>query len=184
MKPLHIEIPTFSAGTGIGLAAGVTGGTASIAERIIKSGQMKEAKKALQSDQNSTEHLQIQLQELEKNENVKKKVAKELTKTGGSAVYDTYNLTRLLGASSLIGSGLQSAAEIFGDDVAKHVSKAILVASGRVVTGTLSIVTGGITMAMDIYKLKDEIETLATGEECVLIEIADKLEEALNEIAL
>ena len=40
-------------------------------------------------------------------------------------------------------------------------------------------------MVWDIYKLKDEIETLAkTGEECVLNEIADKLEEALNEIVL
>ena len=128
-----------TAGTSIGLAAGVTGGTGSITERIIKSGQMKEAKKAIQSDQNSTEFLQSQLQELEKNENVKKKIAKELANTGGSAVYDTYNLSRLLGASSLFGTGLQSAAEIFGDDVAKHVSKVILVASGRVVTGTLSI---------------------------------------------
>jgi len=177
---------------GLGLAAGVTGGTASITERIIKSNQMKEAKKAIESDQNCTQNLQTQLEELEKNESVKKKVAKKIALTGGSAAKDTYQLAGLLakllgssGGSSIIGVGLHTTAEIFGDDVAKHVSKVILVASSRVVTGTLSIVTGGITMAYDIYKLHHEIENLAaSGENNILIEIAAKLEEALNEVTL
>ena len=165
----------------------MTGGTAAIAERIIKSRQMKEAKKALESDQTCTKHLQDQLTEVMTNEKVKRKIGKDLVITCGSATKESLQLSKLLVASSsgLISQGLQTTAEIFGDDVAKHVSKVILVASSRVVTGTLSIVTGGITMAYDIYKLSNEIESLAkAGEHNVLTEIATKLEEALEEIIL
>ena len=59
----------------------MTGGTAAIAERIIKSRQMKEAKKALESDQTCTKHLQDQLTEVMTNEKVKRKIGKDLVIT-------------------------------------------------------------------------------------------------------
>ena len=59
-------------------------------------------------------------------------------------------------------------------------------ASGRVVSGSVTIVLGGFTMAYDIYKLSSQIETLATkstessAEE--LRQIAQKLEDAVEAI--
>lgn len=57
-------------------------------------------------------------------------------------------------------------------------------ASGRVVSGSVTIVLGGFTMAYDIYKLSSQIETLATksteGSAEELRQIAQKLEEAVE----
>ena len=53
-----------SAGAGIGIAGGVTGGAASISEKVVNSKQMKVAKEALISDQESTLELQSQIEAL------------------------------------------------------------------------------------------------------------------------
>ena len=54
----------FSAGAGIGIAGGVTGGAATISEKVVNSKQMKVAKEALISDQESTLELQSQIEAL------------------------------------------------------------------------------------------------------------------------
>ena len=43
-------LPFLLVGTGLGLAAGVTGGAAAITEKVIKSKQMAEAEEALKRD--------------------------------------------------------------------------------------------------------------------------------------
>ena len=50
----------FTAGAGIGIAGGVTGGAATISEKILNSKQMKAAKIALISDEETTLELQSQ----------------------------------------------------------------------------------------------------------------------------
>jgi len=61
-------VPILLAGAGIGIAGGVTGGAATISEKVVNSKQMKVAKEALISDQESTLELQSQIEALSKNE--------------------------------------------------------------------------------------------------------------------
>ena len=51
-------LPVLLAGTGLGLASGLTGGAAAVTEKVIKSRQMKEAEIALETDQQATQHLE------------------------------------------------------------------------------------------------------------------------------
>ena len=61
---MFILLILFSAGAGIGIAGGVTGGAATISEKVVNSKQMKVAKEALISDQESTLELQSQIEAL------------------------------------------------------------------------------------------------------------------------
>jgi len=182
-------IPVLIAGTSIGLAAGVTGGSAAISEKIVKSRQMKAAKTALEADEKATHDVQEKLQDLAQNKNFVKKITADFIKTGGSITSSSIKLGNLLmsSGSGLLTKGLETTAQLFGDDIGREVSKLIVAASGRVVSGSVTIVLGGFTMAYDIYKLSSQIETLATkstessAEE--LRQIAQKLEEAVEAIA-
>ena len=103
-------------------------------------------------------------------------------------MHSSYELTNLLmkSGNGLLTRGLETTAKLFGDDISREMSKLILVASGRIVTGSVTVVMGGLTMGYDIYKLTSQIEILATksiessAEE--LKEIANKLEESLQEL--
>ena len=62
-----------------------------------------------------------------------------------------------------------------------QVSKILLRTSGKVLSGGITVVFGGLTMAYDIYKLSTEVEAIATkqaGDE--FREIAYQLEIALD----
>ena len=65
-------------------------------------------------------------------------------------------------------------------------SKLIVVASGRLVSGSIAIVAGGVTVAYDVYKLHSEIDKLVTQSveksAAELRDIADKLEQSLQEL--
>ena len=53
--------------------------------------------------------------------------------------------------------------------------------SGRLLSGGITVVFGGITMAYDIYKLSTEVEAIATKREGdALREISSQLELSLN----
>ena len=77
-------------------------------------------------------------------------------------------------------------ASVFGDDVGKEMSKLIVSASGRLISGSIAIVAGGVTVAYDVYKLHSEIDKLVTQtvekSAAELRDIADKLEESLQEL--
>ena len=78
---------------------------------------------------------------------------------------------------------MEATAQLFGDDVGKEVSKAIMVTSGKVFSGAFTVVFGGATMIYDIYKLNSELENLATnGTSANVRKIAEELEVALNEL--
>ena len=155
-------VPILLAGAGIGIAGGLTGGTATISEKVVNSKQMKVAKEALINDQECSLELQSQIEALSKNEKFLKTMAVEMGKSGGKVSIEGYHIAKLVGISSsnLIGQGLTVAAGAFSNEAAKAVSKALLVASGRTVTGAFSIIAGGVTMIYDIYQLSGEIDTL------------------------
>ena len=143
---------------------------------------------ALISDQETTLELQSQIETLSRNEKLLKSMALVLAKSGSQISSDGFKIAGLIGASSsnLLGQGLTVAAGALSDDAAKAVSKALLVASGRAVTGALSIVTGGVTMIYDIYQLSGQIDVLVKkgGAESAkeIRSIASQLEKNLLEI--
>ena len=116
------------AGTSIGLAAGVTGGSAAISEKIVKSRQMKAAKTALEADEKATHDVQEKLQGLAQNKNFVKKITADFIKTGGSITSSSIKLSNLLmsSGSGLLTKGLETTAQLFGDDIGREVSKLIV----------------------------------------------------------
>ena len=70
-----------------------------------------------------------------KNEKLLKTMAVKMGKTCGKVSIEGYHIAHLVGSSNLIGQGLTVAAGAFSNEAAKAVSKALLVASGRAVTG-------------------------------------------------
>ena len=119
---------TLLAGTSIGLAAGVTGGSAAISEKIVKSRQMKAAKTALEADEKATHDVQEKLQDLAQNKNFVKKITADFIKTGGSITSSSIKLSNLLmsSGSGLLTKGLETTAQLFGDDIGREVSKLIV----------------------------------------------------------
>lgn len=66
-----------------------------------------------------------------------------------------------------------------------QISKLLLHTSGRIISGSVTVVLGGVTMLYDIYKLSGEVTDMAKlGEEGAseIRTIADQLEEALLEL--
>lgn len=78
----------------------MTGGAATISEKILKSKQMKAARKALERDHVSTEDLQNQIQILTKNQVAMKGIISDMAKSGGKLTWDSLSIAGLLGASS------------------------------------------------------------------------------------
>jgi len=178
-------LPVLLAGTSLGLAAGVTGGAAAITEKVIKSRQMKEAEEAIAKDKETTEDLEHMVFELRESA-LAREVAKEAILSGGGAVSDSLTIFGLVtagGGAGAIGKiGVEALAKIFGEDVGKELSKVILHSSGRVLSGSVTVVLGGVTMIYDIYKLSNELEAIAklgTEGASELRVIADQLEESL-----
>ena len=83
-------------GTSVGIAAAVTGGSAAISEKVIKSRQMKAAKAALEADQKVTGQIEEKLQSLALNKNFAKSVAKDVAKSGGNLTISSLTLNSLL----------------------------------------------------------------------------------------
>eukprot|EP00095_Tigriopus_kingsejongensis_P005247 maker-scaffold353_size198981-snap-gene-0.30 protein:Tk05247 transcript:maker-scaffold353_size198981-snap-gene-0.30-mRNA-1 annotation:"glutamate receptor delta-2-like" len=154
-------LPIMLAGTGIGLASGITGGAAAVTEKIIKSKQMKEAGAAIEADKEATEHLETSIVTLQKNKYAKQ-IAQDVAKTGANGAYSSYQIMALVGVGGGLGriSG-EAAAKIFGEDVGKEISKMIIHTSGRVISGSVTVVLGGVSMVYDIYKLNGELAQIA-----------------------
>jgi len=180
-------LPVLLVGTGIGLASGVTGGAAAITEKIIKSKQMKAAEAALSADESATQHLEEKVTKLRENR-VVKEVARDLLKGGACATTDSIYIAGLVssgGASTFGKIGGEAVAKIFGEDVGKEISKLVLHTSGRLLSGSVTVVLGGVTMLYDIYKLNNEVQEIAKlGSEGAseIRTIADHLEKTLGEL--
>ena len=66
-----------------------------------------------------------------------------------------------------------------------QISKLVLHTSGRVLSGSVTVVLGGVTMLYDIYKLNNEVQEIAKlGSEGAseIRTIADQLEKTLGEL--
>ena len=148
---------------------------------------MKAAHAALEADQEATDKLEKQVVKLSQDDKVLKHVLKDLAKSGGSVSIGSVSLSSLLTASSggVFKKGLEATAQIFGDDVAKEMSKMIAVTSGKIVSGSFTVVLGGVTMAYDIYKLTNQVEEMAKlGQDGAseIRTVAKQLEVALDEL--
>lgn len=107
----------FQAGTGIGLASGIAGGTVAVTEKVLKSRQMKAAKAALEEDHAMTQvenflsdphfhnslplesffqSLETSLALLCRNPRLASQVAKHVILSGGSVVSDSLRIAQLV----------------------------------------------------------------------------------------
>lgn len=102
-------LPVLLAGTGMGLAAGVAGGTAAVTEKIIKSRQMTVAKHALEADHAATFVLEGHMALLRRNKRLVSQVARHAIMSGGSAVSDWVKIAQLVvgknGATTTVEAG-------------------------------------------------------------------------------
>ncbi len=119
--------------------------------------------------QEATELLEERLHHLQESGAFARQVAKHALLSGGGAVSDSIQILSLVsgGSGGLAGGlgkvGAEAAAKIFGEDVGKEISKLLLHSSGRLLSGSVTVVLGGATMAYDIYRLGGELEHLSTG---------------------
>ncbi|XP_023343503.1 uncharacterized protein LOC111712969 [Eurytemora carolleeae] len=82
-----------------------------------------------------------------------------------------------------IKAGLEVIGQIFGEDVNKEITKILLNTGGRVISGAVTSVFGGVTLLWDVYQLRGGVKELASGGgegAAQLRNIADQLEEALT----
>ena len=89
---------------------------------------MKAAKTALEADEKATHDVQEKLQDLAQNKNFVKKITADFIKTGGSITSSSIKLSNLLmsSGSGLLTKGLETTAQLFGDDIGREVSKLIV----------------------------------------------------------
>ena len=89
---------------------------------------MKAAKSALEADEKATHDVQEKLQGLAQNKNFIKKITADFIKTGGSITSSSIQLSNLLmkSGSGLLTKGLETTAQLFGDDIGREVSKLIV----------------------------------------------------------
>ena len=84
-------------------------------------------------------------------------IAKEVAWTSTGVTSNSFKIVQLLGQASgsasggLIQAGITATAQIFGEDVGREVSKAVLITSGRVFSGAVTVVFGGVTMIYGNY---------------------------------
>ena len=175
----------------MGLTAAVTRTSATIAERILKSKQMTNARHALEQDTAATADLQEVMEDFAQNDFLVKRVTQDILDSGYDISSNTYKLVSAImnpGATpSFFYKGIEVTTQMIGGDVSIEVSKLLAQASGRIISGSLSVVIGGATMVYDIYKLSQEVDQLAKSGNSAsadLRNIADKLEEALKELQI
>ena len=160
--------PVLMAGAGVGLASGLTGASASISKRIIKSSQMKKVQQAIDEDAETTKDLEIQLEEV-KNNLTLLKVADGLFSVVGIGddamdLLEFLNGTKELNGAGILGA-LDTVGKLLGENANKHIMKVVASTSGHVLAGAMNGVVGGVCMMIDMYQLKTGIQTLADGSE-------------------
>ena len=91
-----------------------------------------------------------------KDKRIAKVIAKEVAWTSTGVTSNSFKIVQLLGqggsaSGGLIQAGITAAAQICGEDVGREVSKAVLITSGRVFSGAVTVVFGGVTMIYGNY---------------------------------
>ena len=81
--------------------------------------------------------------------------------------------------------GLEALGKILGESANKSIMKLLARTSGQVLSGSVTLVFGGVTMLWDMYNLQSGVRQLADGSQegaRLIREIADQLELALREM--
>lgn len=176
-------VPVLLAGAGIGLASGVTGGAATITNKILSSRQMKEVEIAMEVDAAATKELEDGVDKVRNDERL---TATNLMMTVGGLATSTkgiMDMVRGAAPGQTVMAGMEVIGKVLGEDVNKEIGKLLLHTSGRVISGTVTGVFGGVTMLWDMYQLKKGVRDLAgqgrEGEQQIR-NIADQLEAGLN----
>ena len=80
---------------------------------------------------------------------------------------------------------LEALGQILGERANRTIMKLLARTSGQVLSGSVTLVFGGVTMLWDMYSLRSGVKQLADGSEegaRLIREIADQLELALTEM--
>lgn len=156
--------PVLIAGASIGLASGITGGAATLTRKVMSSRQMKEVEIALEVDAAATSELNLEVDRVKGDSRLLKVTSVAFTVGGlATSTKGFVDLVRGADPGSTITAGLEVVGKIFGEDVNKEITKLLLQTSGRVLSGAVTSVFGGVTLLWDIYQLKGGIQELAAG---------------------
>jgi len=175
--------PVLFAGAGIGLASGITGGAATLTNKILSSKQMKEVEIALEVDAAATSELNVEVDRVKEDSRLLKVTSVALTVGGlASSTKGFLDLVRGSAPGSTITTGLEVVGQIFGEDVNKEITKILLSSGSRVISGAVTSVFGGVTLLWDVYQLRGGVKDLAAGGQegaRQLRDISEQLEAAL-----
>jgi len=183
------SMPILVAGAGIGLASGLTGGAATITNKILNSRHMSRVDVAIEVDSSATDELAREIrvaQDL-------LKVAKEagtVLKVSSTVAYSTkgfIDIIRGVDPGQTLLRGVEHLGVFIGSNVNQEVGNLLIQASGSILAGTVTTVFGGLTMIWDIFQLKNIIHQLALGGEegsHQIRSIASQLEEGLRQFFL
>merc|ERR1712013_624993 len=178
-------LPVLVAGASLGLASGITGGAAAITKKVLNSQQMKRVEVAIEVDSAATKELATEVEAV-RNDNRVQKVAGVVFTVGGLASGAKGLMDMVKGATpgQTIIAGLEAVGGIFGENVNKEIAKLVAQGAGKVLSGTVTSVFGGVTMLWDMYQLREGVKKLAEGGEEGAEEIrkiADQLEQGLTD---
>jgi len=180
-------LPVLVAGASLGLASGITGGAAAITKKVLNSQQMKRVEVAIEVDSAATKELATEVEAV-RNDNRVQKVAGLVFTVGGLASGAKGLMDVVKGATpgQTIIAGLEAVGSIFGENVNKEIAKLVAQGAGKVLSGTVTSVFGGVTMLWDMYQLREGVKKLAEGGEEGAQEIrniAEQLEKGLEDFA-
>ena len=89
------------------------------------------------------------MEKVSKDKRITKLIAKDVLWTSTGVTSNSFKIVQLVcqgsGAGILASVGTATA-QIFGEDIGREVSKAVLITSGRIFSGAVTVVFGGATM--------------------------------------
>ena len=178
-------VPVLMVGAGLGLASGIAGGAASVTETVLSSKQMKRVEVAIEVDTAATSDLETKLEMVKKNDKLSKAAGLFLTVGGiANGTKGLLNLVRGVNNEQTIVAAIEGFAPMFGESVNKQLAKLLVRTGGRMLSGTVTSVVGGVTMMLDMYHLRNGVKKLAAGGEEGVIQIrqiAEQLELGLED---
>lgn len=180
-------LPVLVAGASLGLASGLTSTSAAITKKVLSSRQMKRVEVAIEVDSAATAELAIEVEAVRRDTRVQK-VAGLVLSVGGLASGAKGLLDVVKGATpgQTFIAGLEAVGSIFGENVSKEMGKLVAQGAGRLLSGTVTSVFGGVTMLWDMHQLRAGVRQLTEGGEDgarQIRDIAEQLELGLQQFS-
>jgi len=148
---------------------------------------MKKVEVAIEVDSAATKELAQEVDAVRQDSRIQK-VAGTLFMVGGlaSGAKGLMDVVRGTVPGSTILASLEALGSVFGENVSKEIGKLVAQGAGRMLSGTVTSVFGGVTMLWDMYQLREGVKGLAEGGEEGAREIrniADQLEKGLEDFS-